>query len=217
MALKIKPPTHSIDQVGTWIHPLDPAWDKDRLKAEEKVLLEKALSELQEKAIATYRDQHGGRELTEAEIEEVKASVVMTEEEQREAASTHPWARYGAGKTRFQPDAPDWDHEGKPVTARDYLKDAPTEFIIRRIPWSKCREIEAISWKTLHHRWAEYVRAGLKAIKSPDFDWRIEKGSDGVPNEILQALHDSDTNLINALGIAIAAYNRPLDDDEGKR
>lgn len=214
MALKLKPPTHAIDRGGIYVSSSD-CWDNPRIDREKEAFVSKALKELQEKALATYAEKQGGRELTEAEIEEVRASVVMTEEEKLEAISLHPIHRYYAGKTRFQLDAPDWDHEGKPVTARDYLKGIPTEFHIRRIPWGKFRDISAIS--QAHKRWEEMVRTGLKAIKSEGFEWRLEKDTDRVPDEIMQVLHDADHALITWLGIGIASYNRPLDDAEGKR
>lgn len=214
MALKIKPPTHEIDRGGTYVSP-DDCWDNDRIHREREFILSKKLLELQEKALATYAANLDGRELTEEEIATVKASVVLTEEEELEARRTHPVTRYFAGETRFQLDAADWDHEGKPVTARDYLKGIPTEFHIRRIPWAKFRDIESISqW---HKRAEELVRTGLKAIRSEGFEWRIERDTDRVPDEIMGVLHDANHSLITWLAIGIQAYNKPLSADEGKR
>lgn len=214
MALRIKPPTHAIDRGGIYVSSSD-CWDNPRIDREKEALVLKALKELQEKALATYASKLDGRELTEDEVSEVKASVAMTEEEKLEAISLHPIHRYYAGKTRFQLDAADWDHEGRPVTARDYLTGHPTEFHVRRIPWAKFRDISAIN--QVHKRWEEMVRVGLKAIVSMDYNWRIERDTDRVPDEIMQVLHDADHALITWLGIGIASYNRPLDDAEGKR
>ena len=214
MALKIKPPTHEIDRGGIYVSSSD-CWDQARIELEKEALISRKLQELQEKALSAYASKLDGRELTDEEVQTVKASILMTEEEKLDAIGSHPVSRYYAGKTRFQLDASDWDHEGKPITARDYLTGQPTEFHIRRIPWGKFRDISAIS--QAHKRWEEMVRCGLKAITSTDYSWRIERDTDRVPDEIMQVLHDADHTLITWLGVGIAAYNRPLDDEEGKR
>lgn len=213
MAIKLKPPTHAIDQGGVYVASSD-CWDNERIEREKDALIQKKLSELQEKAIQKYAAQIPERALTEAELAEVKASVVMTEEEKIEAAGEHPVARYYSGKTRLQLDAPDWDHEGQPVTARQYLTGTPTEFHVRRLPWSQYRDTSAIT--PAHKRWEEFVRRGLKAIKAPDFSWSIERNTDRVPDEIMQVLHDADHTLITWLGVAVGLYNQPLTDSEGK-
>ncbi|MCY0990627.1 hypothetical protein OV203_26020 [Nannocystis sp. ILAH1] len=211
MAIRIKPPTHSIDQGGIHVASSD-CWDNDRIEREKDILVSKKLAEVQEAAVQKYLAQHP--QATEAELEEVRQSCKLTEEEKLEAAKAHPVARYFAGETRLQLDAPDWDHEGKPVTAREYLTGTPTEFYVRRLTWRQYRDTSAISQS--HKRWEEFVRLGLRRIKSEGYTWELDRNTDRVPDDIMQSIHDADHSLITWLGLAVAQYNQPLTEVEGR-
>ncbi len=207
--LKLRPPTHKIDAGGIFIAAGD-CWDNPKLDAEHEVRKAKALGEKQDKALE-------GKELSPEEERALRDSIVLTEAEEQALLADSPLARYYAGKTRYQPDAADWDASGKPVTVRDYLSGTPTEFLIRRLSFQDFRDASSITGaaKTL----LELTTLGLREIRSPagGLCWKAEKGVDRVPDDILQSLHEADIGLISEIGNAVARYNRPLDVEEGGR
>lgn len=211
--LKIKPPTHKIDGGGIVISSLD-CWDWARVELECKALEEVALGELRDKAAETFLQ--GNQKASDAEVDAVRLSCILSDEERTAAHMRHPVQRYLAGQTRYQPDAPDWDHEGKPITARAYLTGLPTEFYIRRLSFSDYHR--AVEITSTIGRLTAFVRRGLRAIRSPGdgLQWELKR-EDEVPDDILQALHEANPLLIRELGGACIIYNRPLDDIEGKR
>lgn len=214
MALKIKPPTHKVDAGGVFVSPFDSAWDSERLDRElaalELAALEKLRSESLDKAAAAA----SGRELSEEEIEDVKSSCVLSEVESQAARLVHPWFRYLGGLTRFQLDAPDWDHEGKPATARDYLKGKPdAEFVLRRMSYRTYLECQD---ETGHERMLAFVRHGLKAIRSADYSWTA-KADETTPDDVFEALHQTSLSLTGEIAVAVMRFNAPLSEAEKSR
>src|SRR4051812_37832928 len=116
--IKLKPPTHKIDGGGIVISQMD-CWDQPRIESELKQLEAQALTELQDRAEATYVTANS--KASPEDVASVRASCLLTEEEKGAALLRHPTQRYLSGQTRYQPDAPDWDPSGKPATAREYL------------------------------------------------------------------------------------------------
>lgn len=213
--LKVRPPTHKIDAGGLFIAVGD-SWDQEKLEREYKILEDRALSALQEEALAKARAQNPGQDLTPEGEQAIKDSCKLSQAERIEAYGVHPWSRYFRGKTRYQPDAPELDPEGKPVKVRDYLKGEPTTFVIRRLAFADQRAAEEI--ESSAKRLEELCRSGLKEIRSPQggLQWKAERGVDRVPDDILQALHEADASLINQIGNAVLIYGRPLDEEESK-
>lgn len=212
--LKVRPPTHKIDGGGTYIASQD-CWDQERIVREMQPHWDSALAKVQAAAIEAYKADHPLA--TEADLQEVKDSCELTKMEKSEAVSAHPWSRYLRGLTRYSLDSPEHDMEGKPVTVRDYLKGDPTVFVVRRLSFQDSRAAEEILIPS--KRLEEMCKLGLREIRSPagGLSWKAAKTDERVPDDILQALHEADASLINQIGSAVIQYNRPLDDDEGKR
>ena len=213
MAIKIKPPTHKVDAGGVFISPNDSAWDNEWLERElaalELAALEKLRNESLDKAAAA-----SGRELSEEEIVDVKSSCVLSEVESQAAKRLHPVLRYLGGITRYQLDAPDWDFEGKPATARDYLKGKPdAEFVLRRMSYRTYLECQDA---TGHERMLAFVRHGLKAIRSADYSWSA-KGDETTPDEVFEALHQTSLSLTGEIAVAVQRFNAPLSEAEKSR
>lgn len=209
--LKIKAPTHKVDLGGVLVSYSDPAWDKERIDRECAVMELAALAEMRAAAVEKYKAANP--EATEAEIAEISDSCVMTLEERAEVVKNHPIHRYHTGATRFQLDAPDTDHEGKPVTVRDYLTAKPTEFSIRKLSYQeyhRCLETRG------NARLLELMRCGLRAIRSDGYAWTPPKGDDYVPEEVVQALHEVEPALFVEIGAAVYALNQPLTESEKK-
>lgn len=213
LRIKIKPPTHKIDAPGILISALD-AWDYERIEKEELELDAHALEEMQVKAIEEARQK---ADLSEAEIEDIKASCILSEEEQGEARAKHPFRRYHSGKTRYQPDAPDTDPAGKPVTVREYLKEEATEFSVRRLSYQEYqRAHEPVNTVK---RFTAFLKAALVELRSPGdgYCWKAKAGELEAPEAVLQAIHDAGPSLLVELGSKVMAYLRPLDEaEEGK-
>lgn len=206
LKIKIKPPTHRIDGGGIAISFAD-CWDWDRVQKELDELELQALQAAVDKALE-------GKELSEEEAKAVKASVVLSEDEKDAAKNRHPVRRYLRGETRLQPDAPDWDAQGKQVTARDYLLATPTEFIVRRLGWADHQRCSEIS--NTRQRLIAFLRAGLIEIRSEDFNWKRKDGEE-IQDDLLQSIHEAGNQLLTEIGSQVVAYNRPLDESEGKR
>lgn len=211
--IRVKPPTHKIDAGGIVISQFD-KWDMPRIELELKALEDAALATLQDRAEETFTQSNS--KATAEEIEAVRASCVLSDKEKEQAHARHPVNRYLSGATRFQPDCADWDPAGKPTTARAYLTGPVTEFLIRRLSFNDYhRAGEAVS--TLA-RLTAFARKGLRGIRSPDGgrQWEAPKDLDNAPDDVLQAIHDANTHLIQEIGAAVISYCRPLSDDEGK-
>lgn len=208
--LKIKPPTHKLDAGGIFISLSDPAWDQERYAADMAAFEAAALNEVQDAAVAKFRAENQGRELADDELAAVRAAYVLSEEERHKARGRHPVFRYARGKSRFQPSAPDWGPDGKPCTARDYLKVPATEFTIRRLTYRDYQAADEIVGSNA--RLMEFARLGLKGIKSADFTWQV-KGDETVPDEVMQALHDANVALPLEVGAAVVLMCRSLDEE----
>lgn len=142
-----------------------------------------------------------------AEAEGLKGDAVT-----EAARARHPVSRYLTGRTRFQPSAQDWTPEGKPCTVRErYLTNGPaSEFTLRRLPQRVYLVADAITQTDL--RFLAFCRAGLRAISSPGWEWTAK--AEEVPEEIMQALHDSDPAICVEIGAAVLRFCRPLDEAE---
>lgn len=206
----IRPPTHKVDAGGVFISASD-CWDNDKLDAEHEARKAKALAAKQDAAVE-------GKTLSADEESAVREAVTLTSEEELSVLADSPLARYLGGKTRFQPDAPDWDANGEPVTVRDYLAGQPTEFAIRRLGFQEFRDISSMTGP-VGQTLLEMTALGLREIRSPKggLSWKAGKGEERVPDDVLQALHEADLSLISEIGTAVARYNRPLDAAEGGR
>lgn len=206
--IKLKPPTHKIDAPATYIARGDPAWDTAKIEADLGAYEAAALAAVQDKAVDALVAANPDREVTEAERAEVRAGCVLTEDERTKACAGHPWLRYHAGKTRYQPNAPDWGPGGKPCAVRDYLSGVPAEFVLRRPDFRTFQEVVEISnWRA---RLVEACRVGLRAIRADGYAWAA-KGDERATDEQIEVLHSADPNLVIEIGAAVLALCRPLD------
>lgn len=193
-----RPPTHKVDAPGVFISIHDDAWDMTRVDAE---------------VAAAHADAVKRRGLIDLDGEEPNLADLR---------ARHPVGEYFAGTTRYQPDAPAWDLQGKPTTASDYLKPGaqPTRFIFRRVAW---REYEQVLASSTIPRIAlgEMLRRVLVQIDDPSgaLVWTREADKLVVPDDIMQALWSSseDRALFVDLAIAAKLYCGPLLPHEGKR
>jgi hypothetical protein len=209
MALKLKPPTHRADVFGVFISRHDTAWDNPLINAEIEVLQAKALAEAQARAAAVYSARHPGA--TAEETQAAAARCELTDAQNAEAIRRHPAARYMMGTTRYQLNAPDWRPDGKPCTARDYLKPGAAEFTICRLKPEAYHLADAIENSGL--RLTAFARAGLRAVRSSDWAWEAGDRETSV-EDVLRALHDADVTLPLEIGEAVIAMRRPLDEAE---
>lgn len=216
--LKIKPPTHKIDAGGVFISSLD-CWDTPRIEAELAHLEAAALNEVQDKAVETFLAANANA--SDADVDAVRKACMLSDKEKAAAFAPHPVVRYRRGKTRFQPDAPDWDPSGKPTTARSYLTNeptAPTEFVVRRLPFADVHRIAEIS--NTADRFTAWLKRGLAAVRSPsaDYSWEAKSNDERTPDEVLQGIHEGGGLLLwTELAAAVHMYNEPLSDDESFR
>lgn len=201
--LIIKPPTHTIDGLAVFISSTDPAWDIDRLKAERDAHVAAALTE--------KRSAHPERDA--AFLEALDLHIT----ERAAAIARAPVERYYAGKTRLQPDAPDWAADGSPTTARAYLKpgERPAEFGLRRLGFRAYQEIGEIN--NPRARLLEACRLGLRSITADGYRWRAT-GDGPAGDEQIEALHEANPALVTEIGGAVLLLSRPLDpESEGPR
>jgi len=208
--LKIKPPTHKIDAGGVFISLSDPAWCQEKYAADLAAFEAAALTKVQDAAVAKFKAENQSRELSDDELAVVRAACVLSDEERHKARGRHPVFRYLRGATRLQPNAPDWGPDGKPCTARDYLKGPATEFTIRRLTYRDYQTADEIVGSNA--RLMEFCRLGLKGIKSADYTWQA-KGDETVPDEVMQALHDANVALPLEVGAAVVLMCRSLDEE----
>ena len=206
--IKLKPPTHSISALATYIARGDPAWNTAQIEADLAAYEAAALAAVQDKAVETYLAANPDREASEAERAEVRAGCVLTEDERSKACAGHPWLRYHAGKTRYQPNAPDWGPDGKPATVRDYLSGVPAEFVLRRCDFRTFQEVAEIP--NSRARLIEACRVGLRAIRAEGYQWTA-KGDERATDEQLEVLHSADPNLVIEIGAAVLTLCRPPD------
>ena len=211
MALKIKPPTHRADALGVYISPRDTAWDNATWRADMAILEAKALADARDIAEAEHRAKYPSA--TAEALAEVRENCRLTEAQIAAYALRHPVVRYHRGLTRFQPNCDDWDAEGKPCTVRSrYLKEGATEFTLRRLPYAEYQAADAI--ENAGHRLTAFARAGLRAVKSAEFNWTAEDTDTRAPAHVIQVLHDADVSLPLDIGMAVIAFCRPPSDSE---
>lgn len=202
MLKRLRPPTHKADVRGVYISGLDDAWDYERVEREVNAYVERKIAELPE------------AQRTEDARARLRDEVLGTPF----VPPLHPVQRYNAGLTRFQVEAPDWDLEGKPVTAAEYLKiDArPARFVFRRLSWQQYES--AFSADVGRIKLGELTRMSLVEIQDPrgNFNWRIDAPGALSSEEVVAALWDSDRDLHVDLGRAARLFSAPLMDHEGK-
>lgn len=217
----LKVPTHKIDAPGLFILPHDDAWDHARLDAEAAELVALALDQAKARAVETAAQQAGVvvEDLTPEQREAAEQSVALTVEEQEAAKATHPVARYRAGETRYQLDAPDQGPRG-PACARDYLRP-DAEFValeLRRIPWRVKMSIDAEREHRV--RWEALVKEGVSGVRfGAEVKWRAKSSDDKIPDALLDQICESEGEWLNLAHIAGACskYSAPLTESEGKR
>lgn len=209
----LRVPTHRVDAPGVLILPHDPAWDHERIEAERAELVEMALAAKREEAAA--RAAQEGADAFDA------LSVTLTEDEREAAAATHPYSRFVAGATRFQPDAPDQGPRG-PATASQYLKPgaSPTRFELRRISGRDRARVELVP--DLISRFEGYVRLGVARVFDDEGAlWEAGPAPhDKMPDDLLARLYDAEGGAaVNLIAVAAACkkFSDPLTEAEGKR
>lgn len=206
--LKLKPPTHTVDGLAVFISATDPAWDFERLTAERDAQVARALAEKQD--AHPYPDDAERAAL-------IRASLALSPAEQAVAVARAPVERYYAGKTRLQPDAPDWAADGSPTTARAFLKagEKPAEFGLRRLGFRAYQEIVEI--ENPRARLIEACRLGLRSIKADGYSWR-PSSDEPAGDEQIEVLHNASPALVTEIGAAVSMLSRPLDPEaEGPR
>ena len=200
---------------GVYIFPSDDAWDSPRVDAELEQLVAMKLADVKRDAVAAAARQAGVEvaDLSPDQVAAAEARCVLTVEEEADARARHPVARYHAGATRYQLDAPDQGPNG-PARAADYLRPGvdPTEFVLRRMNHARRAEVELE--RDLIRRLTRYVRAGVAAIRCGSATlWEAKDPADSMPPEWLDALADAEggavVNLIN-LAAACKNYSAPL-------
>lgn len=199
--LKIKPPTHTVDGLAVFISAADPAWDFERLMAERDAQVARALAEKQD--AYTYPADPEQAAL-------VRESLALSPTEQAAAIACAPVERYYDGKTRFQPDAPDWAADGSPTTARAFLRagEKPAEFGLRRLGFRAFQEI--VETENPRARLIEACRLGLRSIKADGYTWKAP-GDEPAGDEQLEALHGASPALVTEIGGAVLRLSHPLD------
>lgn len=211
MALKIKPPMHRADAPGVFISAHDTAWDNEIYQADMVILRGKALGEVQRVAEAAYRADHPSA--TDDEIAALRASCKLSAAQDAEAISLHPVIRYMRGVTRWQPDAPDFDAEGKPCTVRSrYLKPGAAEFTIRRLQSEAYYTADNI--ENTGERLKAFARAGLRGVRAGEFTWTAEDADKRAPDHVIEALFECDPGLPMEIGQAVISMRRPMDEAE---
>jgi hypothetical protein len=215
MALKLKPPTHRADALGVFVSVHDPAWNDAVYTADLEALLAAALAEKQSAAEAEHIAKHPGA--TADEIIALRAACELSAVEQHRAKGLHPVVRYVTGKTRYQLGATDHAPDGSPCTVRErYLtQGAACEFTLRRLPFAAYQAADEIT--STSERLTAFVRASLRAVKSPDYNWTAGDAETRAPDAVLQVLHEADPALLLEIGQAVIALCRPLDEAETPR
>lgn len=216
MALSLYPPTHRVDQLGIFVDLGDPAFDEDLYDADMLALLDSALNEVRDQAEAEFRAKNQGRVIADEEIVALRESCVLTLEQAHKARAKHPLIAYASGRTRFAIDCETWDPSGKPCTVRSrYLTKGPaSEFTIGRL--SRPDYLATDSIVNSNERLTEFCRLGLKAIKSPNWNWRVKAG-ETADESILQALFDADPSLPITIGTAVVKMCAKLNEIESFR
>lgn len=184
--IKLRPPQHRIDGAALYASSTDSAWDLDKVRAERVAWVDRA----REEKLASGDEQP------------------LTAEEIAAAVARSPVERFFAGKTRYQIGADDWGADGKPTTARDFLKGKPAEFGLRRLGFRAYNEI-AEEAKT-RARLIEACRLGLRSINADGYSWTA-KADEVASDEQLDALHEANPALLVEIGAAVLALSRPLD------
>jgi hypothetical protein len=83
MALKISPPTHKADALGTFISAHDTAWDSEMWRADMEAIQAAALADAQKVSVAAFKAKHP--KASEDEIEAHRAACVLTDVQMAEA------------------------------------------------------------------------------------------------------------------------------------
>lgn len=214
-------PTHRADAPGIFIFAKDDAWDVARIEAEAAELVEMYRAKVLGQALTTAAQVRGvAVEDLPADVRiEVEASVALTDAEVEAARNRHPVARYIRGESRFDLAAPDQGPRGPVGSVAEYLRPGaePTEFVLRRFGHIRRMEIELE--RSLEHRFARLVRAGVAAIRcGATVHWQASGPDDQLPDEWMDAIADMPgEHPMIVLAGACKRYSDPLTDAEGKR
>lgn len=217
----LRVPTHRVDAPGLLILPHDEAWDHPRLDEEAAELGTLALTQARVAAVEAAAQRLGVEvaALDPAAREAAEQAVVLSAEELDLARSTHPVARYLAGETRYQIDAPDQGPRG-PACARDYLRPEvdPLGLELRRLDWrAKMRIDQEHDAPT---RWEALVREGVSGVRvGAEVRWRAKSASEQLPVDLLDWICSAEGAHVNLIRIAgaVARYSAPITEAEGKR
>ena len=201
------PATHRIDAPIIYIHPLDDAWDRERIEAERETL---------RGALATALES-------------------STDPKRRAAIACdmrHPVDVYYSGATRYDLDAPlklwtSATEKPQPVTARGYLRGPATEFTLRRLDSARWSVFSATMLGSL-----QTVLASRPDL-SPEEIARLARGDELARRDVLRVsaltgivsvtgltwkgteddlelLHAMSSDLISEVGSAVFSASRPL-------
>lgn len=213
----LRVPTHRVDAPGVYIFPLDSAWDSPRVDAELEQLVAMKLAEVKRDAVQAAAREAGVEvdALSPEQVAAAEASCRLTVDEEADARARHPVARYHAGATRYQLDAPDQGPNG-PASARDYLRPdvVPLEIVLRRVPWRLRMSIE--NERDNRARWESWVREGVAAVRGdPDLAWSAKRPGEHLPDHVLDALCEAEGSYLNLIALAGACsrYSAPLRED----
>lgn len=215
-------PTHRVDAPGVYVLPHDTAWDHERIVAEREELVALALAEKQREAVETMARGTGlGPDELTAEQRETAEAVVLTVAEREAATSRHPFERYLAGETRFDPLAQDQGPRGQ-VRIFDYLKPGaePTKFHLRRVGHLVRLRLDPLVERDSVRRLTGWVLAGVERITCGErVLWAATADQPELPAawvDMLSAADGAAANLIWVAG-AVSKYSAPLNESEGKR
>lgn len=128
----------------------------------------------------------------------------------------HPLFLYFSGASRYQLDAPS-KVCGEDRCARDYLKDAPVIWTMRRLGRKPYRMIMMLERRDeREERDQEACRFGIESVSGPRAPTLNPKPA-GLRESDLDKIHEYDFTLMERLGPAIIAMSKPLSAAEGKR
>ena len=217
MPIKFKPPMHRADlAAGILIPDTDSSWNLAKVADDRLVYEARALDAKREAAVEAFVGENP--DASETEVEAVRAACFLTGEEARAAGALSPVLRYHAGITRFQPNAPDTDAHGRPVTIReDYIIGKPdVEFALRRLRATEYHEIGELGGHGgARTRLLEAFRAGLVGIRAEGYSWKA-KPDEQAGDEQLEVVFAAGENLPLEIGAAVMRLSRALDEDEKK-
>lgn len=204
------PCLHAVDARGILVHASDEAWDRNRIVEETQ-----ALHALRAQALAT---------------EDGQARQAQIQEEYGQ----HPVARYLAGETRYDLDAPmrlATPAGPREVRVSDYWLSEPTKISLRRIPRQEWAEVS----RNLAGRLSSVVAVRINltpeeaaqisyvdaVLRQSAIEAACRYGVQAIGDRQLSGteadldwIHALGPNLVQDLGLAAIRYSQPLRDAE---